>query len=804
MSKALRTDRSAREEKKHGLRREPARLAVVTLMGVAVLPWAPTASAAAPVQPKEHHKTPVRTQAAPARKTQAALRKSDPENIVVQVDRRRATHANGTLLTKSDWVTALTGSNPMALLASTPGISYTSSDSYGLDESDASLFMRGFHQNELGIMFEGIPLNDVSFGTLTGNDITNVGVPDNIGSIYVSPGTSRESTFSSSNNGGELRYTLQNPADKPGASINQSFGSNSTYVTTVTGNSGQIGENGPKILAGFQRISKDKYEGGGSQYMVRGDLKVTQDVSWGDFSLFFGASNAQIWGYNNLSFDMLDKLGWRGSDYVYPNYAAAYNEAGANASASCGAYTCGKLATLTPYDSGQTSEDYLGSIRHHFNITHALSGTILFYGATTRTDAALADPATPSFNGAPFSEQVQHSQVRRFGGTAELTYHIADHTISAGIWQEMADSQAGTAWYNEPLLGEGAPLRTIEPYRAYGPAFQVRNVSSWTTSSRQIYLHDDWRIRPDLTFGFGFKAVDFETTGGGVGTDKAPYGTLQSQNGFLPHLSLLWRPNAHDDLFLDAAQTQIGYRVFERGNIGYSASAWTATDQATFDEAARRLKPERDTTVTIGGHHSSGQLLLSYDAYFTLVEHRLIAASVGSLYNPVNTVGAVTASHIWGGDVALRLPVGRFLTLNQSLSVSRFIYGGNLNIGNTVFALRGKAQPGYPGISLNSSILLHYHHLQAGLTAVVYLEQPFNYENDIMARNYFNTTAFIAYDLPRQGSIPPLNFRFDVYNVLNEKMIGTIGVTGYTFSGDYQSMNRAAPRQALFTVGTKF
>lgn len=286
-------------QKKQGERPRPVRL-TPSLMRATLLSafLAPQALGETARQPKERHRSPVqpgiKTQAAPARTIQSVAKNSSPESLVVQSNPHRVVHPNGTLLTKSDWTTALTGSNPLSLLATTPGVSYVSSDSFGLDESDASLFMRGFHMNELGILFEGIPLNDVSFTTLTGNNVLNIGVPDQIGSIYVSPGTSRESTFSSANKGGELRYRLQNPTDAANGAVSQSVGSNATYVTTVTGNTGQIGRNGPKILAGFQRISKNKYEGGGSQFMVRGDVKATQDVAWGFHRIFRGVTCAGL------------------------------------------------------------------------------------------------------------------------------------------------------------------------------------------------------------------------------------------------------------------------------------------------------------------------------------------------------------------------------------------------------------------------------------------------------------------------------------------------------------------------------
>lgn len=727
------------------------------------------------------------------------------ETISVARDVHHAAQPNMTVLTPADWRNTLSGSNPLALLAQTPGVSYTSSDSYGLDESDASLFLRGFHMNELGILFEGIPLNDSSFGTLSGTNVLNISVPDTIGSIAVSPGTSRESTFSSSNNGGEIRYTLMAPTETHSLAVNQAVGSNNTLVTTLVGQSGTLGTSGPRVLAGFQRISKDKYQGQGSQNMLRGNIKAVQDVAWGDLTAFFSALQAQVWGYNNVSHDMLDKLGWRGADFTYPNYEAAYDMARPeNAEAQCGPYSCAERAALTPYDSGQVSQDFIGSLAHRFRIGSRLHGKALFYGASTYTDASVSDPTTPSETGAPFSEQVWHSAVQRFGGSLTLDYRIGHHLLSAGLWQETSRSVADQSWYNEPLLGSGAPLRAIGPFDRYGPAFQTQNLSRWHTSSRQIFLHDDWKLTPSLLLGLGFKAIDVHSSGGGVGDDGAPRGNLRSQNGFLPHLSLLWTLSPRQDLFIDAAQTQSGYRMSPRGNIGYSASIWSASDQASFDEALSRIAPEKDMTVTIGGHRKEGRFRLSWDGYFSLVENRLVSASIGTLHSPVNTVGIVRASHIWGGDVAASLPLGPYLTLSQSLSVSRFRYGGDLVAGGEIFPIRGKAQPGYPALSLQSSAFVHVGQVEAGATSIVYLDRPFSYTNDIMGPNYWNTTAYIAWKRPGHAGWPPLDMRLDIYNLLNSKMIGNLNVDGAPFSGDYQTMQRSAPRQLVFSLGTRF
>ena len=76
---------------------------------------------------------------------------------------------------------------------------------------------------------------------------------------------------------------LATPTATPGALVGQTYGSANALVTTLTGQTGQLGSDGPKMLLGLQPLSDDKYQGGGTLYMLRGNIKVQQDVPWGEF-----------------------------------------------------------------------------------------------------------------------------------------------------------------------------------------------------------------------------------------------------------------------------------------------------------------------------------------------------------------------------------------------------------------------------------------------------------------------------------------------------------------------------------------
>lgn len=711
---------------------------------------------------------------------------------------------NEYVLNRSDLDGALSGNNALALLKNVPGASYTATDSLGLDISATSLFVRGFRMNEMGVVFEGVPLNDNGFLSMTGTSAVNVGVPDAIGSIDITPGTARESVFSSSANGGGLVYSLANLKDTPSAEISQTYGSNKTLVTTFSGQTGKLGANGPEVLVDLQHISANKYQTGGTQDFLRGDLKAKQDVSWGDFTLFVSASHAAVWGYNNLSFDMIRKLGWN-ADIWYPDYARAYQMAlPENANASCGAYTCGQLSALIPYDTGQTTNDSIETIAHHFRLSSSLTGSVQLYGAQSKTSASLSDPTTPSPSGAPFSEQVQRPRVNRLGGTVNFTYNVGDHVISAGLWKEQTRSAATTSWYDEPLLGEGEPLKTTGPYDVYGPAFQTANASNWRIRSQQFYLHDDYAITDKLTLGVGFKGVDFSTTGGGIGPDQAPFGTLRVKNNFLPHVSLFWSPSTQTDVFVDIAETENGYRVAQRGNIGYTASAWTVSNQEEFDRVAQSIRPEKDWNLTAGATHRFDNLTLTYDAFYSVIRDRLLSAAVGSQFAQINTVGLMPRMHIFGADLGLTADLSNHIQFYQGLAVARSFYDNNFVVDDTVFPIKGKAQPGYPIVSVVSDLSAKFQSWRFGATSTEYLRQPFSYENDIYVPNFWQINTYASYTLKSRGAMPEWSFRLDVSNLFDRKNIGTSTIAGSPFSGDYQTLQRSAPRQLMFTVSAKY
>ncbi|MFX5710108.1 hypothetical protein ABTE34_21710, partial [Acinetobacter baumannii] len=78
---------------------------------------------------------------------------------------------------------------------------------------------------------EGIPLNDGSYGSVTGTAPLNIGVAANIDSVRISPGSAAVSTFSNTGNGGEMRYAIADPKPHFAMEVTQGLGGDHTLVT---------------------------------------------------------------------------------------------------------------------------------------------------------------------------------------------------------------------------------------------------------------------------------------------------------------------------------------------------------------------------------------------------------------------------------------------------------------------------------------------------------------------------------------------------------------------------------------------
>ncbi|GCE89102.1 TonB-dependent receptor [Komagataeibacter diospyri] len=724
--------------------------------------------------------------------------------------RRNVSHGTEQRMGQKVMQQFVAGTNPMKILAArTPGLSFSSSDALGLDAWSSSLYMRGFYWNNIGMTLDGIPLNDQSYATLNGLNLSQAIITNNISGMSVSQGGGSVDTMSTTNLGGAIQVSSANPSDKMGGDVSQMFGSNASFRTYGRFDTGAMNSTGTKMYIAYARSDTHKWRGYGDQLQQQAEAKLVQPVGKdSSISGFMSWANNSQWGYVDQSLTEIKNGGWS-DDYLYPNYGAAYKQA----------QKYGGDAQL--YDGGQHQVDYLGGLTFDMAMTKNLRWKTLFYGNSQVLYSTYADPGQSSqvlpgaTEAAPLSEQVWQSHQVRYGMTSSIKYNIAHNTFQTGIWLENNNQEMGQFFYNEPSLSSGlAPLKTIGPYNTYGRAFLSPYDFKWTTDTFQYFMSDTYHVLHNLDIHAGFKSMITTTSGGAQYNDSAFTGASALANGsmtaaaaFLPHVSVNWRFLPGHELYFDVAENMRGYGVQSWGSAG-QASLWAVQDQATFRKLQGSTPAERDWVYLVGYRFNDKYANFSVDAYHVNDNHRLLEVNAGTLNNPVLSVQQTDIS-MYGVDATLTLHpfqsgVMKGLSMFNSISYNHATYGSNLESAGHTYDVNKKNIVNYPKFMYKSNLTYAFHRAEAHIDANYYSRRYYSYTNDTSVPGYWLVTMGARYRFGDYGPLKNLTLDFSVYNLTNTKYISMMGENGNPMSGDLYSVERGAPRQYFGTISAHF
>lgn len=771
---------------------------------------------------------------------------------------RHVSHGAETSVTRAMMESQVAGTNILKSVGQLPGVSFSSSDPLGLDTWGTSVYVRGFFQDSIGMTLDGVPLNDQTYTSVNGINIADAWISDDISGVETSQGAGGVDLPGNSSLGGTMRFHTSDPKQKAGAKVSQVFGSYGTLRTYVRADSGALNQTGTKFYVAYQRSDERKYDAPTTGFMQTVNGKFVQPIG-NDSSITaaFNWNDAEVWGYADKSLSILKNAGWRTESWA-PNYKGGYNaseytyvNSGLVNYTGPGTYNVGGQNVIFPagtsptipaswaltdqgaetafYDAGQATQDFLGHINADLALTDHLRWNTVFYGAAFDGHATYGAPTTPSpGTGAPLSEEVWQPSYQRFGFTSAFTWRIGHHTINAGGWYENNSQRADLFWYNEPVYGQGAPLKTVGPYTTYGPAFQQGYGFKWNTNTFQFHVMDTWRPLDGLTVTYGFRSMLQTTSGGayygnadagygsGVGYGSVsglPNGSMTSAAAFLPAVNLDYRFGHGHEVYFDFAENM---RPFMVAPSGAEVSPWAVSSQDTFKSLQHSLPNERDFTYVVGYRYTSRKIQASVDGYHTDAYNRLISASVGSLNNPVTSVVNSKHATMWGTDASLTLQpfegLARGLAWTNSISYNHFTYGDNVNICplDGVCDIKGKQMLAYPALMYKTSLSYEYKGASAHLDVNYYGKRYFSYMNDTSIAPYWMANLGAKYRFGNLSVLKNVTLAFEVYNLFNQKYIAMMGENGFPIGGqsgdggDYQSLERGAVREYFGTISAEY
>jgi iron complex outermembrane receptor protein len=544
-----------------------------------------------------------------------------------------------------------------------------------------------------------------------------------------------------------------------------------------------------QVYLSYTNQNAEKWKGHGEQRQEQLNLKYANNFGEHRLTAFVNTSKRREIDYQDLSLDMISRLGYN-ADNFYPDFGAAVTASNT---------LCGNNGST--YVAQCDDAYYAGSGLRDDTLAGATLDAALAPGLRLKTTVYHHDnkgrglwytPYVASPDGTPVSLRTTEYKIDRNGLIANLEYEVAAHLIKLGYWHEGNDFDQARRFYATPV---GA---VPSPYDFPSNPFATQWQYKFHTTTDQFSVSDTIALAKDLSLGLGFKSLKVSTDGTlEVGTGK-PSGNITASKGFLPQLGLNYRLSKTDEVFASAARNM---RAFQAAATG--ATPWATTDVG-FAAIKDTLKPETSDNFEAGWRTQGKFYEGTLTAYMVNFHDRLLAvqSQAGIVGNPVvlSNVGGVRSV---GMEAALSLRLMPGVTWYNSLSQSNSTYRNDVVGGTTTVATSGKHVVDSPDTMLKSVLGYDDGQLFGNLGLDYMSKRFFTYTNDqsVPSRTLLNIGG--GYRMKTLAMLHDASVQLGVTNLANTKYVSTIGSNGFGNSGDNQTLLAGAPRQVFVTFSAK-
>ncbi len=684
------------------------------------------------------------------------------------------------------------GTSPIKVLQSLPGVNFQSSDPFGAYEWATRISVRGFDQEHMGFTLDGVPLGNMFYGNDNGLHISRAISSENLGASQLSEGTGGLSAASTSNLGGVIEFHSRAPSRDFGVDVEGTYGSYSTQHEFIRLDTGELPGGGTAYLS-YSHQESDKWKGYGKQKQDQFNGKIVQPI--GDkvkVTAFVNYSDRAENDYQDLNRSLINQFGYK-LDNISNNAPLAI--ALANAYNNHTAYPApftntkdGDAIDAVYYNGSGLRKDTLGGFTVDWDILDNLTAHLTGYGHNNTGQGTWDTPYLASPDGTPISLRTTEYYIMREGGIGSLEYKIAGHDIEGGFWYERNNFNEARRYYalNSTLSNRNNLDFQIDP-------FYTQRYSEYSTDTTVFHLQDTWKITDELKLNYGFKTQDVDVTAisrvGGLAA-----GEIKASDDFLPQVGVNYSLHHFGEVFADYAQNQNAF-------IGAETEGPFSTTQAGFDAIKGSLKPETSKTGEVGYRYHEGPVQGSIVGYYTKFDNRLLGVSSGAaiIGAPVvlANVGSVTTK---GVELTGAWKIIHNWTISGSYAYNDSRYDQNVGTQPT----GGKTVVDSPKNIAHLSLAYDDGSLFANVDGDYMSKRYYTYDNDqsVGGRTIFNLSAGYRFSGP--GVLKGVEIQGNITNVLDKKYVATMGTNGYTFTGDYQTLQAGAPREAFITLRKQF
>ncbi len=683
------------------------------------------------------------------------------------------------------------GTSPLKAVEKLPGVNFQSADPYGAYEWSTRIVVRGFGQNQLGFTLDDVPLGDMSYGNHNGLHISRAIISENIGAAALSQGAGSLAAASTSNLGGTLEFTSLDPATEFAAHVDGSVGSDAAQRAFVRIDSGEFGGAGTRLFVSYVDQTTDKWKGDGEQEQEALNFKVVQPLGEATLTGFYSFSDRAEIDYQDLSLEMIDRLG-RDWDNYGNDYARAI-------AAAQGKFT-GKVNSLDDAYWGGSGlrEDNLGYVSLNLPLGSAIDWKTTVYQHTNEGQGLWGTPYVATPNGAPLSIRTTEYDIDRTGVVSGLTFDLGAHSLNAGVWVETNDFNQARRFYGE--ASSVTPTRSFTEFQTN--PFLTQWEYAFSTDTLQLHIQDSWQATDSLRIQLGAKAMQVDVDADTVtGANKT--GSIETSENFLPQVGFVYELTDKQEIYSTLGKNARALIGSATGTSPFSAT------QAGFEAIRDSIQPETATSLELGWRFRGDSFEGVMTAYYVEFDDRLLAIQQGSAiigsFNALANVGAVEAI---GLEAGLNWQMNDNWYWYNSASLNDSTYSDDyFTAGNTRVALSGKTVVDSPELMFNSELGLEMGSAFAKLHFKHTGERYYTYTNDGSVDAYNVLNLSLGYRFEDLGALKQLTAQLDITNLTDEDYISTVGSGGFSNTdpnGTAQTLLPGAPQQAFFSLKAMF
>jgi iron complex outermembrane receptor protein len=531
--------------------------------------------------------------------------------------------------------------NAFQLVSLLPGANVSSSDPYGLSTS-SSLTLRGLGQDEIGVLLEGAPQNDIGYYYAYPSQFADA---ENLRQITLAQGAVDIDSPVVGTAGGLLSLTLEDPKARRGAIVDLSLGSYAERRLFVRLDSGAIRMTGLSAFLSYSNNRANNWRGAGFDTRQHVDAKLLDQ--WGDgnrASIAVSFNDADTSSYPSPTL-----ADWRASGRGF-NYDKHYSD-GDTAywrlyrSPFRNIYASAPVHLVLSDRLTLDSTSYLQFGHGNSPYGTQLSTTGNYLGTEALAPIALpgAEDGVATVLGNFTGDQF------RAGNVTKLGLQAGAHRMVAGLWFDDGtdhDVQSYTS-----LDADGHPT---DPWGYTGKAIRTADGrllayedERTTTVTKGFFLADSIAVTPRLTIEIGFKGVDVLHNGRNYlpgSQSKVRFDSFAA----LPRAAVHYRLDDRQQLF---ANFTTNFRVPDEYTLYNSYDGGVLSGQGTI-----KLKNEYSVSEELGYRYIGANLSASLTAFHYHFRNRQLATVIdagGALINSTINAGQQT-SYGFDGEIDYR------------------------------------------------------------------------------------------------------------------------------------------------------